>query len=86
MTILYQAWLNLVMQNCKCPFKKMGDRQISTLTLAEFKKIYNEYKNKSPKPKQPVKQTIKKKRPRIPYVPKDEGNLYDRFEYGLSDW
>lgn len=74
----------------ECPFKKKRDRLISTLTFAEFKNIYSEYKNKKPKPKQrrlPILQTVKKKRPRIPYVrKKDEGKLYDRFEYGLSDW
>ena len=74
----------------RIPLKDVGHKKITEITLSEFESSVNATIER---------RKTKKKRPRIheaknsssAYTPsyqreKTSGNLYDTFEYGMSDW
>ncbi|MCQ2246557.1 MAG: leucine-rich repeat protein [Bacteroidaceae bacterium] len=84
MNSLHQVWLkHIVMYDGKCPFSKMSNRNISSVSFSEFRTFYANYKNKNSKTKQTVQKLVGKGKYR---TSNGASGIYDNYEYGLSDW
>ena len=89
-TLIYPSLFFAVRGQC-IPMKEVGRKTINEITLSEFENSLNATIERRKNKKKRPRITEIKNKPKPTYTPsylrdKSSGNLYDTFEYGMSDW
>lgn len=82
---LFRAWITQASKTGCCPFRKRTGKPISNILFEEYKSILKKYQKKQERAKARShnQSMMNKSRHTDSY---GKSALYDKFEYGLSDW